>query len=71
MSIRAAMGCCGLGTAGAGGTAIGWQGATESVEPVCVYGVGLGQILDGIGFGYEIMDYAKVINRHLPCESGR
>lgn len=71
VSIRTAMGRCGLGTAGAGGTAIGWQGATESVEPVCEGGVGVGQILDGIGFGYEIMDYAKMVNRHMLCESGR
>ncbi len=71
VSIRTAMGRCGLGTGGAGGTQIGWQGATEAKEPVCEGGVGVGQILDGIGFGYEIMDFAKMVNRHMLCESGR
>ena len=27
--------------------------------------------LDGFGFGYEIMDFAKLVNRHMLCESGR
>ena len=71
VSIRTQMGRCGLGIEGAGGTQVGWQGATEAVPPTCSGGVGVGQILDGIGFGYEIMDYAKLINRHLLCESGR
>ena len=54
-----------------GGTAVGWKGATESIPPTCEGGVGVGQILDGIGFGYEIMDYAKFIGRHMLCESAR
>ena len=70
-SIRTAMGRCGLGAEGAGGTAIGWEGATESNPPVCEGGVGVGQILDGLGFGYEIMDYAKFVGRHMLCESAR
>ncbi|MFQ6030245.1 MAG: hypothetical protein ACE5Q6_22450, partial [Dehalococcoidia bacterium] len=71
VSIRTQMGRCGLGIEGAGGTQVGWQGATEAVAPVCPGNVGVGQILDGIGFGYEIMDFAKLINRHMLCESGR
>ena len=73
-SIRSAMGRCGIGTNGAGGTQIGWDGATEATPPACPGGagtVGVGQILEGIGFGYEIMDYAKLVNRHMLCESGR
>ena len=70
-SIRTAMGRCGLGIEGAGGTQVGWKGATEAVAPICKDGAGVGQILDGIGFGYEIMDYAKMVNRHMLCESGR
>ncbi len=71
VSIRTQMGRCGIGLEGTGATQVGWQGATEATPPVCPGGVGVGQILDGIGFGYEIMDYAKVINRHMLCESGR
>ena len=71
VSIRTQMGRCGIGMADTGATQIGWQGATEATPPTCPGGVGVGQILDGIGFGYEIMDYAKVINRHMLCESGR
>ena len=71
VSIRTQMGRCGIGLEGAGGTQVGWQGATEATPPICPGGVGVGQILDGIGFGYEIMDYAKVVNRHMLCESGR
>jgi hypothetical protein len=72
VSIRTAMGRCGIGTAGSGATQVGWQEATEATPPNCPEApVGVGQILDGIGFGYEIMDYAKFINRHMLCESGR
>jgi len=72
VSIRTAMGRCGIGTAGSGATQVGWQGATEAVPPNCPEApVGVGQILDGLGFGYEIMDYAKFVNRHMLCESGR
>lgn len=70
-SIRTAMGRCGIGAEGAGGTQIGWQGATVATPPTCEGGVGVGQILDGIGFGYEIMDYAKFVGRHMLCESAR
>ena len=71
VSIRTQMGRCGIGLEGAGATQVGWQGATKATPPICPGGVGVGQILDGIGFGYEIMDYAKVVNRHMLCESGR
>jgi hypothetical protein len=67
--IRTAMGICGMGSEGA--TKVGWQGATEATPPTCEGGVGVGQILDGLGFGYEIMDYAKFVNRHMLCESAR
>jgi peptide/nickel transport system substrate-binding protein len=68
--IRTAMGICGIGSEGA--TQVGWQGATEANPPsTCEGGVGVGQILDGLGFGYEIMDYAKFVNRHMLCESVR
>ncbi len=70
-SIRTAMGRCGIGAEGAGRTQVGWEGATEAAPPTCEGGVGVGQILDGIGFGYEIMDYAKFIGRHMLCESAR
>jgi ABC-type transport system substrate-binding protein len=70
-SIRTAMGICGIGLEGAGGTQVGWQGATEATPPTCEGGVGVGQILDGLGFGYETMDYAKFVNRHMLYESGR
>ncbi len=71
VSIRTQMGRCGIGLEGTGATQVGWQGATEATPPTCPGGVAVGQILDGIGFGYEIMDYAKLINRHMLCESGR
>ena len=70
-SIRTSMAICGIGLADSGATQVGWQGATEATKPACDGGVGVGQILDGIGFGYEIMDYAKFINRHLLCEAAR
>jgi hypothetical protein len=70
-SIRTAMDLCGIGKEGAGGTQVGWQSATEATPPTCEGGVGVGQVLEGIGFGYETMDYAKFINRHMLCESAR
>jgi peptide/nickel transport system substrate-binding protein len=70
-SIRTAMDLCGIGKEGAGGTQVGWQGATEATAPTCEGGVGVGQILEGIGFGYETMEYAKFVSRHMLCESAR
>jgi peptide/nickel transport system substrate-binding protein len=68
--IRTSMGICGIGSEGA--TQVGWQGATETIPPsTCEGGVGVGQILDGLGFGYETMDYSKFVNRHMLCESVR
>jgi ABC-type transport system substrate-binding protein len=40
-SIRTAMGICGIGLEGAGGTQVGWQGATEAIPPTCEGGVGV------------------------------
>ena len=71
VSLRTQMGRCGIGLEGTGATQVGWQGATKATPPTCPGGVGVGQILDGIGFGYEIMDFAKLVNRHMLCESGR
>jgi peptide/nickel transport system substrate-binding protein len=70
-SIRTAMDLCGIGKEGAGGTQVGWQGATAATPPTCEGGVGVGQILEGIGFGYETLDYAKFVSRHMLCESAR
>lgn len=54
---------CGVGSAGA--TIAGFNGATETKAPVCP----LPQIVEHIGFGYELLDYGKVVTRHLNCES--
>ena len=60
---------CGIGSPG--GTQIDWEGATEATPPSCEGGVAVRHIHTGIGFGYELMDYAKLINRHMLCESNR
>jgi peptide/nickel transport system substrate-binding protein len=54
---------CGVGSEGA--TVAGWNGATENHPPSCP----MAQIVEHIGFGYELMDYGKVVTRHLNCIS--
>jgi ABC-type transport system substrate-binding protein len=54
---------CGVGSEGA--QVIGWNGATENKRPSCP----LAQIVEHIGFGYELLDYGKIITRHMNCES--
>ena len=60
---------CGMGSPGA--TQVGWEGSTEATPPSCEGGVAVRHIHTGIGFGYELMDYSKLINRHMLCESNR
>jgi ABC-type transport system substrate-binding protein len=55
---------CGVGSKDA--TIKGYKGATENKLPtVCP----LAQVVEHIGFGYELFDYAKVVTRHLNCDS--
>lgn len=54
---------CGVGSSGA--QIRGYKGATENKPPSCP----LAQIVEHIGFGYELYDYGKVAVRHLNCDS--
>ncbi len=55
---------CGVGSKDA--TVKGYKGATENKLPSACP---LAQVVEHIGFGYELYDYGKVVNRHLNCDS--
>lgn len=60
------IGACGMGTPGA--KRAGWQGATESVPPPTC---DPGQIHDGIGADWDLLDYGPFVQDRLMCQSSR
>ncbi|HLF04776.1 MAG TPA: ABC transporter substrate-binding protein [Dehalococcoidia bacterium] len=63
-SISNTIRTCGVGSKDA--TIKGYKGATENKLPSSCP---LAQVVEHIGFGYELFDYGKIVVRHLNCDS--